>query len=141
MQVPGGIEAWYRGHEKLNVSFPVKEDFFFWGEKSVQHLNLYKPRLHWLASGRYGLWVFTRTRDTHCSTSFNEGPYKLKQEGSGDVATTKALIDSKIFCRRVGVACVIFAVDKFRKPNFFSLVIDNSMKKISYTHFLLIRKL
>lgn len=61
----------------------------------------------------------THLQAYHCSTSFSEGPYKPKQKGNGDVATAKALIDSKVFCRRVRAACGVFAMDKLRKTKLF----------------------
>lgn len=55
-----------------------------------------RARLHWLASGPYGLWAFTQARyklaRVRLVAPFDERPSELKQVTSGDVTTRKALI-------------------------------------------------
>lgn len=45
----------------------------------------------------FGLWALHASKGYDFCTSFDEGPSKPKWVGSGDVATSKALIGSKIF--------------------------------------------
>lgn len=78
---------------------------FVW-HGAVKALNLrlnasLSARLHWLASSSYGLWAFTRRatclQEYYFRTFFFEGPSEPKRVGSGDVASSMALICSQVF--------------------------------------------
>lgn len=64
--------------------------------------------MHWLASVKYALWAFYRGATCYqvyhsnirvylSNTSSDEVPSELEPVGSGDVASTKALIGSQVF--------------------------------------------
>lgn len=70
----------------------------------AERSRLAEDTLHWLASPRYSNDFGRSFQVCPFSTSFGEVPSELKRVGSDDVATSKPLIGSRVFCQRVRAA-------------------------------------